>query len=95
MGAEILGVDEVARDAPPQADVDFSACLMLHLGDEEFVEMIRHVGRACRPSVILEPVWHRVALARFPSWLPGQMTKCDQLTIYGRPQGGIRDAAFC
>jgi hypothetical protein len=45
-----------------------------HLRDEEFVEMIRNVGRTCRRFVILDLVRHRVPLTLFsavgPLWLP-------------------------
>src|ERR1039457_2596869 len=79
MGVEVLGVDlrppqggvgefpilklDAVREALPRADVAVSVCLVLHLRDEEFVEMIRNVGRACRRFVILDLVRDRVALA--------------------------------
>src|ERR1039458_8803579 len=64
MGVEVLGVDlrppeggagelpilklDAVREALPRADVAVSVCLVHHLRDEEFVEMIRNVGRVCR-----------------------------------------------
>ena len=63
MGVEVLGVDlrppeggagefpilklDAVREALPRADVAVSVCLVHHLRDEEFVEMVRNVGRAC------------------------------------------------
>ena len=85
-GVEVLGVDlrppegkaeafpilklDAVRDALPQADVAVSVCLVHHLADEEFVEMIRNVGRACRRFVILDLVRHRVPLALFSTFAP-------------------------
>jgi SAM-dependent methyltransferase len=76
LGAEVLGVDlrppedgvgdvrilqmDAVRDSLPRADVAVSVCLVHHLRDEEFVEMIRNVGRACRRFVILDLVRHRL-----------------------------------
>jgi hypothetical protein len=47
-----------------------SVCLVHHLRDEEFIEMIRNVGRACRRFVILDLVRHRVPLALFTAFAP-------------------------
>src|ERR1022692_1647219 len=82
MGVEVMGVDlrppeggarefpilklDAVREALPRADVAVSVCLVHHLREEEFVEMIRNVGRACRRFVILDLVRHRVPLAQ--SW---------------------------
>jgi len=65
----ILKLDAV-REALPRADVAVSVCLVHHLRDEEFVEMIRNVGRACRRFVILDLVRHRVPLALFTAFAP-------------------------
>jgi SAM-dependent methyltransferase len=86
MGVEVLGVDlrppeggargfpilklDAVREALPPADVAVSVCLAHHLRDEEFVEMIRNVGRACRRFVILDLVRHRVPLALFNAFAP-------------------------
>jgi SAM-dependent methyltransferase len=86
MGVEVLGVDlrppeggvgefpilklDAVREALPRADVAVSVCLVHHLRDEEFVEMIRNVGRACRRFVILDLVRHRVPLALFTAFAP-------------------------
>ena len=86
MGAEVLGVDlrppeggvgdipimqlDAVREALPRADVAVSVCLVHHLRDEEFVEMIRNVGRTCRRFVILDLVRHRVPLALFTAFAP-------------------------
>ena len=86
MGVEVLGVDlrppeggarkfpilklDAVREALPRADVAVSVCLIHHLRDEEFVEMIRNVGRACRRFVILDLVRHRVPLALFTAFAP-------------------------
>jgi SAM-dependent methyltransferase len=86
MGAEVLGVDlrppeggagefpilklDAVREALPRADVAVSVCLVHHLRDEEFVEMIGNVGRACRRFVILDLVRHRVPLALFSAFAP-------------------------
>ena len=65
----ILQLDAV-REALPRADVAVSVCLVHHLRDEEFIEMIRNVGRACRRFVILDLVRHRVPLALFTAFAP-------------------------
>ena len=86
MGVEVLGVDlrppeggarefpilklDAVREALPRADVAVSVCLVHHLRDDEFVEMIRNVGRACRRFVILDLVRHRVPLALFSALAP-------------------------
>jgi SAM-dependent methyltransferase len=86
MGAEVLGVDlrppeggagefpilklDAVREALPRADVAVSVCMVHHLPEDEFVEMIRNVGRACRRFVILDLVRHRVPLALFSAFGP-------------------------
>ena len=65
----ILKLDAV-REVLPRADVAVSVCLVHHLRDEEFVEMIRNVGRTCRRFVILDLVRHRVPLALFSAFGP-------------------------
>jgi 2-polyprenyl-3-methyl-5-hydroxy-6-metoxy-1,4-benzoquinol methylase len=86
MGAEVMGVDlrppdggagdfpilklDAVREALPRADVAVCVCMVHHLCDEEFVEMIRNVGRACRRFVILDLVRHRVPLALFSTFAP-------------------------
>jgi SAM-dependent methyltransferase len=86
MGVEVLGVDlrppeggasefpilklDAVREALPQADVAVSVCLVHHLHAEEFVEMIRNVGRTCRRFVILDLVRHRVPLVLFSAVAP-------------------------
>jgi len=42
-----------------------SVCLMHHLRDEEFIDLIRNVGRACRRFVILDLVRNRLPLVLF------------------------------
>lgn len=86
LGARVMGVDlrpaesgpeafpilqlDAVREALPRADVAVSVCLAHHLLDEEFVELIRNVGRACRRFVILDLVRHRVPLALFSTFAP-------------------------
>jgi SAM-dependent methyltransferase len=86
MGVEVLGVDlrppedgsseipilklDAVREALPRADVAVSVCLAHHLREEEFIEMIRNVGRACRRFVILDLVRHRVPLVLFSAAAP-------------------------
>ena len=85
MGVEVLGVDlrppeagaglkilklDAVREALPRADVAVSVCLVHHLRDDEFVEMIGNVGRACRRFVILDLVRHPVPLALFSAVAP-------------------------
>jgi len=65
---------DVTRDRLPQADVAISVCLAHHLTDEEFVRLIRNVGRSCRRFIVLDLVRSWVPLALFrmtaPLWLP-------------------------
>jgi SAM-dependent methyltransferase len=86
MGVDVLGVDlrppeggarefpilklDAVREALPRADVAVSICVVHHLRDEEFIELIRNVGRACRRFVILDLVRHRVPLALFSAFAP-------------------------
>ncbi|QOY90577.1 methyltransferase domain-containing protein [Paludibaculum fermentans] len=86
MGVEVLGVDlqppesaagefpilklNAVREPLPRADVAVSVCLVHHLRDEEFIEMIRNVGRACRRFVILDLVRHRLPLSIFTALAP-------------------------
>jgi SAM-dependent methyltransferase len=76
IGAEVLGVDlrppergarefpilklDAVRETLPRADVAVSVCMVHHLREEEFVELIRNVGRTCRRFVILDLVRPRV-----------------------------------
>ena len=85
-GAEVVGVDlsppqcgarafpilkrDAVRDALPAADVAICVCLVHHLGDEEFVELIRNVGRTCGRFVILDLVRHRLPLVLFSIFAP-------------------------
>lgn len=85
VGADVVGVDlqppkalsdflilkaDAVRDRLPQADVAVSVCLVHHLRDDEVIEMIRNVGRACRRFVILDLVRHPVPLALFSAFAP-------------------------
>jgi hypothetical protein len=85
MGAEVVGVDlrppmtrtdlrilklDAVREALPPSDVAVSVCLVHHLRDEELIEMIGNVGRACRRFVILDLVRHPVPLALFSALAP-------------------------
>jgi SAM-dependent methyltransferase len=95
IGAEVLGVDlrrpeagagdipilqlDAVRQALPRADVAVSVCLVHHLRDEEFVEMIRNVGRACRRFVILDLVRHRLPLVLFSAVAPLCLSKVNVL----------------
>jgi SAM-dependent methyltransferase len=81
IGAEVVGVDlqppeadatefrilklDAVRERLPKADVAVSVCLMHHLRDEEFLALIRNVGRSCRRFVILDLVRNPVPLALF------------------------------
>jgi SAM-dependent methyltransferase len=94
VGADVVGVDlrppegggdlrilklDAVRDALPQADVAVSVCLVHHLRDEELIEMIRNVGRACRRFVILDLVRHPVPLALFSAFAPLCLPKVNVL----------------
>ena len=86
IGAEVLGVDlrppergvgefpilklDAVREVLPRADVAVCVCLVHHLRDEDFVQMIRNVGRTCRRFVILDLVRHRVPLVLFSAVAP-------------------------
>jgi len=85
MGAEVVGVDlrppmtrtdlrilklDAVREALPPSDVAVSVCLVHHLRDEELIEMIGNVGRACRRFVILDLVRRPVPLALFSALAP-------------------------
>ena len=85
MGAEVVGVDlrppvtrtdlrilklDAVREALPPSDVAVSVCMVHHLRDEELIEMIGNVGRACRRFVILDLVRHPVPLVLFSALAP-------------------------
>ena len=74
----ILKLDAV-WDELPRADVALSVCLVHHLRDEEFVEMIRNVGRSCRRFVILDLIRHYVPLALFSIAAPLCLPKVNVL----------------
>ena len=94
-GAEVLGVDlrppeggagefpilklDAVREALPRADVAVSVCLAHHLRDDEFVALIRNVGRTCRRFVILDLVRHRVPLAVFSTFAPLCLPRVNRL----------------
>ena len=56
---------DVTRDPLPQADVAISICMAHHLTDDQFVDLIRNVGRSCRRFVILDVVRSRIPLVLF------------------------------
>lgn len=78
-GVDVIGVDlrppsnppvpilaaDATRDELPRADVAISVCLMHHLSDEDFVALIRNVGRSCRRFIVLDLVRHRLPLTLF------------------------------
>src|ERR1035441_242950 len=86
IGADVLGVDlrppergvgefpifklDAVREVLPRADVAVCVCLAHHLRDDEFVEMIRNVGRTCGRFVILDLVRHRVPMLLFSAAAP-------------------------
>ncbi len=95
IGAEVLGVDlhppergvgefpilklDAVREVLPQADVAVCVCLVHHLRDEDFVEMIRNVGRTCHRFVILDLVRHRVPMVLFSAAAPLCLPKVNVL----------------
>jgi len=95
IGAEVLGIDlrppeggpgefpilklNAVWEALPPADVAVSVCLAHHLRDDEFIEMIRNVGRACRRFVILDLVRHRVPLTLFSAMAPLCLPRVNML----------------
>jgi SAM-dependent methyltransferase len=95
IGADVLGVDlcppergmgefpilklDAVREVLPAADVAVCVCLVHHLRDEDFVEMIRNVGRTCRRFVILDLVRHRVPMALFSAAAPLCLPKVNVL----------------
>jgi SAM-dependent methyltransferase len=56
---------DVTRDPLPEADVAISVCLAHHLTDDQFVDLIRNVGKSCRRFIILDLVRSRIPLALF------------------------------
>ena len=56
---------DVTRDALPEADAAISICLAHHLTDDQFVDLVRNVGRSCRRFVILDLVRSRIPLTLF------------------------------
>ncbi|HEY6507421.1 MAG TPA: methyltransferase domain-containing protein [Vicinamibacterales bacterium] len=56
---------DVTCDPLPDADVAISICLAHHLTDDQFVDLIRNVGRSCRRFIVLDLVRSRIPLALF------------------------------
>ena len=79
-GAEVIGVDlrpprlpvtgvpivqaDAVHDTLPSADVAIAVCMVHHLTDEAFINMVRNVGRSCRRFIVLDLVRHQL-----PWWL--------------------------
>jgi SAM-dependent methyltransferase len=61
---------DATRDPLPGADVAISICVAHHLTDDQFVSLIRNVGRSCRRFVILDLVRSRIPLALFRATAP-------------------------
>jgi hypothetical protein len=61
---------DVTRDSLPEADVAISICLAHHLTDDQFVNLIRNVGKSCRRFIILDLVRSRIPLALFRAAAP-------------------------
>ncbi|MFN0168086.1 MAG: methyltransferase domain-containing protein [Bryobacteraceae bacterium] len=82
-GAEVLGVElhppeatsvriveaDAVRDPLPQADIAVAVCLVHHLTENEFVELIQNVGRSCRRFIILDLVRHGLPLWLFRTFV--------------------------
>ena len=56
---------DATRDVLPRADVAMSVCLAHHLTDDQFVALIRNVGRSCPRFIILDLVRSPLPLALF------------------------------
>lgn len=81
LGTEVVGVElrapspnrttipiveaDAVRSPLPEADVAIAVCLIHHLSDDDFIELIRNVGRYSRRFLILDLVRHRLPLALF------------------------------
>jgi SAM-dependent methyltransferase len=79
-GADVIGVDlrpprvhvpgvhivqaDAVRDTLPSADVAVAVCMVHHLTDDAFSQMVHNVGRSCRRFIVLDLVRHQV-----PWWL--------------------------
>lgn len=79
LGVDVVGADlrppavssfpilqaDVTRDPLPEADVAICTYLAHHLSDDQFVSLIRNIGRSCRRFIILDLVRHRLPLVLF------------------------------
>ena len=79
LGVDVIGADlkppanplvpivraDATRDQLPRADVAISVCFAHHLTDDQFVDLIRNVGRSCRRFIILDLVRSRIPLLLF------------------------------
>lgn len=61
---------DVTRDPLPVADAAISICLVHHLTDDQFVDLVRNVGRSCRRFIILDLVRSRIPLTLFRAAAP-------------------------
>lgn len=64
----IIGADAVSHPLP-EADVATAVCLVHHLNDEEFVALIRNVGRSARRLIVLDLVRHPIPLVLFRTFV--------------------------
>jgi SAM-dependent methyltransferase len=83
LNVDVIGVDlrvpqtasvpivraDAVRDALPECDVAVAVCLVHHLCDEDFIELIRNVGRSAGRFVVLDLVRHPLPLVLFRTFV--------------------------
>lgn len=90
LGVQVVGVDlrppaasavpfpilraDAVRDALPEADVAICNWLAHHLSEEEFISLIRNVGRSCRRFIIFDLVRNRLPLMLFRTFIAPFLT---------------------
>ncbi len=85
LGVDVIGVDlrppaapavafpilraDAVRDRLPEADVAICTWLAHHLSEDEFISLIRNVGRSCRRLIVLDLVRNRLPLVLFRTFM--------------------------
>jgi SAM-dependent methyltransferase len=65
---------DAARDPLPEADVAICNWLAHHLTEDEFISLIRNVGRSCRRFIVFDLVRSRLPLVLFRTFIAPFLT---------------------
>jgi 2-polyprenyl-3-methyl-5-hydroxy-6-metoxy-1,4-benzoquinol methylase len=93
LGVDVVGVDlrppaahalpfpilraDAVRDPLPEADVAICNWLAHHLSEDEFISLIRNVGRSCRRFIVFDLVRSRLPLVLFRTFIAPFLTEVN------------------